>query len=105
MTGLSPTQLSIRHLRTEGYTVEIVERWNPHTRTRHDLFGVLDLLALRGAETLGVQTTSNGNVAARVRKIAESQHIAALREAGWTLHVHGWAKKGNRWQLRMVDVS
>lgn len=106
MTGLSPTQLSIRYLRTEGYTVEIVERWNPHTRTRHDLFGVLDLLALRGAETLGVQTTSNGNVAARVRKIAESQHIAALREAGWTLHVHGWRKnKSNRWELRTVDVS
>jgi hypothetical protein len=104
--SLSPTQLSLRELRKDGYTVEVVERWNAHTRTRHDLFGILDLVALRGVETLGVQTTSAGNVAARVRKIAESEHISALREAGWTLHVHGWKKnKSNRWELRTVDVS
>lgn len=102
---MTPTQLSLRHLRRDGWTVEVVERWNAFTKTRHDLFGILDLVALRGSETLGVQTTSNANVAARVRKIAESEHIAALREAGWTLHVHGWRKKNNRWELRTVDVS
>lgn len=105
MSGLTPTQLSLRHLRREGYTAEITERWNSFTRTRHDLLGFVDIIALKGCETLAVQTTSAGNVAARVRKIAESPHIAAVRDAGWAVHVHGWAKKGHRWELRTVDVS
>jgi hypothetical protein len=103
---VTPTQLTLRHLRAEGYTAEVVERWNPHARVRHDLFGVIDVLALKGDETLAVQTTSAGNVAARIRKIAESEHIAAIREAGWTVRVHGWAKKSGRWTLtRDEDLS
>jgi hypothetical protein len=103
---MSPTQLTLRHLREQGYTAEVVERWNPHARIRQDLFGVVDVLALRGEETLAVQTTSAGNVSARVRKIAESEHISAMREAGWRFHVHGWAKVAGKWTLkREVDVS
>lgn len=106
MTGMSPTALTLRHLRAQGYTAEVVEKWNPHARIRQDLFGIIDVIAVRDGETLGVQTTSAGNVAARIRKIAESEHVAALRSAGWTLRVHGWAKKGGRWVLhRDEDVS
>lgn len=102
----SPTKLTLRHLRAQGYTCQVVEVWNPHARIRQDLFGVVDVLALRGAETLAVQTTSASHVADRVRKIAESEHIGAIREAGWRFLVHGWAKVGNRWTLtREVDVS
>ena len=104
--SLTPTQLSLRHLREEGYTAQVVEVWNPHARIRQDLFGIIDILALRDTETLAVQTTSAGNVSARVRKIADSEHISAIREAGWRILVHGWAKVGNRWTLtREVDIS
>lgn len=54
----SPTQRSLAHLRSLGYRVAVVERWNPHARIRQDLFGVLDLLAVRDGEILGVQTTN-----------------------------------------------
>lgn len=101
----SPTQLTLRHLRNEGWTAAIVEFWNPHARVRNDLFGFVDVLALRGAETLAVQTTSDSNVSARLRKIADSPNIAAVREAGWSVVVHGWQKDGARWKLRVVDVS
>ena len=102
----SPTELSLRDLRARGYLAEVVERWNPHSMTRHDLFGIIDIIAVRGTETLAVQTTTLPNVPARVNKIADSEHIAAIRKAGWTILVHGWAKKGNRWTLaREVDVS
>lgn len=57
------------------------------------------MLALRGTETLAVQTTTAANVPARIRKIADSPLIGAVREAGWTVRVHGWAKKSNRWVL------
>jgi hypothetical protein len=103
--SLSPTQLTLRDLRGDGWTAEVVERWNPHARVRQDLYGVIDVLAVRGPDTLGVQATSAANVSARVRKIAESPHVGALREAGWLLEVWGWRKKNNRWECRKVDVS
>jgi hypothetical protein len=103
---MTPTQRSLAHLRAAGWQVAIVEHWNPFARIRQDLFGVLDLLAVRDGVTLGVQTTSGSNVSARVRKIAESETVPALREAGWLLHVHGWRKGANgRWALREVDCS
>jgi hypothetical protein len=86
--------------------VAIVEHWNPFARIRQDLFGVLDLLAVRDGVTLGVQTTSGSNVSARVKKIAESDAVPALRRAGWAIVVHGWRKAANgRWTLREVDCS
>lgn len=106
--ALSPTQLTLRHLREQGWpAVQVVEVWNPHARIRQDLFGVVDVLAVGPGGTLAVQTTSASNVPARVRKIAESEHIGAIREAGWSFHVHGWKKnKSGRWELaRTVDVS
>lgn len=103
---MTPTQRSLAHLRREGYEVAIVEHWNSFIRRRQDLFGIIDLLAVREGETLGVQTTSGSNVSARVRKIAEAAITPTLRKAGWTLHVHGWRKGANgRWALRVVDVS
>jgi hypothetical protein len=68
----SPTQLSLAHLRKTCDAVQVVEKWNPHARIRQDLFGFIDILSLRGEETIAVQSTSWGNVSSRARKIAES---------------------------------
>ena len=89
----------------EACPAEVVERWNPHARIRQDLFGVIDIVALGDGVTLGVQATSAGNVSSRVRKIAESPHVAAIREANWRIEVWGWSKKAGRWTVRKVDVS
>ena len=102
----SPTQRSLAHLRGLGYTVAVTEHWNAFARIRQDLFGIVDLIALKGEETLAVQTTSGTNVAARVAKIASSAHIDAIRRAGWRIVVHGWRKgKNGRYTLREVDCS
>jgi len=102
---VTPTQRSLAYLRAEGWQVAIVERWNPHARIRQDLFGVFDLLAVRDGVTMGVQVTSTG-VASRVKKIADSDMVPALRRAGWTLMVHGWRKSAKgRYILREVDCS
>lgn len=105
--SLTPTQLTLRKLRDDGWPlVEVVEHWNPHARIRQDLFGFIDVLAVRRDETLAVQTTSAAGVSARLRKIADHPNIGAVREAGWRIVVHGWAKKSGKWQLtREVDVS
>ena len=102
------TQLTMRQLRAEGWpVVEKVEHWDG--RRTHDLFGIIDVLAVGPTGTLAVQTTTRASVSARVRKIADSPTIAAIREAGWTVLVHGWEQPGGprtRWVLgRVVDVS
>jgi carbonic anhydrase len=102
---MSPTSRTLADLRADGWTAEVVEHWNPHARVRQDLWGFVDILAVRNGETLGVQATSDANVAARVRKIAEHPNIGAVRDAGWRLEVWGWKKKGRLWGVRKVDVS
>lgn len=102
---MTPTQLSLRHFRRQGYTVAIVERWNSHAKIRQDLFGCIDVLAVGNGETVGVQCTSYKNVASRVKKMAEAEAIGDLREAGWRLVVQGWHKPKHRWVVREVDVS
>ena len=101
----SPTQRSLAHLRALGYRVAIVERWNPFARIKQDLFGVLDLLAVKDGEILGVQTTSGSNVAARIAKLAESEAVPDLRRAGMRLEVHGLRRLKAGRQVRVVDVS
>lgn len=103
MSGKSPTQRSLEKLRAEGYLCQIVERWNPHARIRQDLFGIGDILAIREGETLLVQTTSRGNVAARVTKIQESEHLDKILAAGWRITVHGWGKLKAGWTCKIVD--
>lgn len=123
---MRPTELSLRILRDEGWLVDVCERWVPSGsigQVRRDLFGMLDLVAVRGTETLGVQTTSHDNVASRIRKMTDDDHapaLNALRAAGWTVVVHGWRKTnregracvhgsarcGCRWTLhRLIELA
>lgn len=106
----SPTQRSLEKLRSEGYTVAVVERYNSFTKRRHDLFGFIDVLAIRGGETLAVQTTSASNMSARAAKIAEADTTSAVRAAGWRIVVHGWIKRNPKskrsyWECKEVDCS
>jgi len=103
---MSSTQRSKAHMEAQGYTVAIVERWNPYARIRQDLFGFIDLLCVGNGETVAVQTTSGSNVSARVKKIADHENVGAVRNAGWRIIVQGWRKNAaGRYVLREVDCS
>lgn len=103
---MSPTQRSLKELKKRGYDlIQVVEHWNAFAKIRQDLFGIIDILIVSGGETIAVQTTSWDNVSARTKKMLESPAYPHIKEAGWTLLVHGWAKKGPRggkkeWTLR-----
>ena len=88
-----------------GYRAAVVEHWNPHAHIRQDLFGIIDVLAVGKGETVAVQCTSYSNVASRVNKIADSEAIGDIRDAGWKVLVHGWRKPKHRWEVREVDCS
>lgn len=101
---MSPTQRTLKYLRENGYRAVVTEKWNPFAKIRQDLFGIVDVLAVKAGETLGVQCTSSSHVAERIKKIADHESTPHLRDAGWRLEVHGW-EKGKRGAPRIVDVS
>jgi hypothetical protein len=108
---MNPTQRSLKKLRSEGWTVAVVEKWNPHARVRQDLFGFADLLAIRGNETIAIQTTVSSGMAARLVKIRQCKAAALwLACSSRKIVVHGWRKGGARgqrklWQCRETLVE
>ena len=104
----SPTARSLALLRADGWYAEVTEQnvRIPGRTFKRDLFGFVDILALRGPDILAVQTTSAANVAARMTKIADSPLVAAVRSAGIQIHVHGWRRgRDGKWVVRVEDLS
>jgi hypothetical protein len=98
-------QRSLTLLRKRGYYCEIVEFWKPWSKTRKDLWGWCDILCLGPLHILAVQTTSLSNIGARVKKIRASQSFPLVRNCMIMVVVHGWQKRGGKWEVREVGVS
>ena len=102
---MSPTQLTLRHLRDQGYQCWVVEYWNGFTHRRVDMFGCIDVVGVSSLGTIAVQTTAYSGVSERVKKVQGSEFLQGMVNAGWQVKVHGWRKVKNRWQVREVDVK
>lgn len=115
-----PAQLtprSLAYLREQGYESQVVEQF---VRTnaggfRRDLFGCIDVVAVRPGEVLGVQVCRSDDVGKRQRKATLDESVAPkLRmwlEAGARFVLHGWDRPGTRkgqrfWELRKeIEVT
>lgn len=97
----SPTQRTLKMLRAQGWICEVVERWNAFAKVRIDLFGFIDIVAICGANTVGVQATSGSSHSARRKKIEAEPKAKAWKEAGNEIWIVSWTKKKNRWQPRI----
>lgn len=96
----TPSKRSLDLLRKQGYIVQVVEKWNAFSRTRIDLFGFIDIVAIKeGVKgVLGVQSTSYANRGARIKKIISIPASKIWLSTGNKILVHAWKKKkvGNR---------
>ncbi len=110
---MTPNARSKKFYEGSGYIAEIVEHWSPFPKPwgkRHDLLGIFDLLVLKpGGRAVGVQATTNSNVTARLKKIAESESAKRWKELGGEIIVISWGKLGPRggrktWQAREIVV-
>lgn len=108
---MSPTQRTLALLRKTWPLVEVTEKWNSFTKTRKDLYGFVDCLAVRQDSILAVQTTSGSNVSARLTKMQLLPSVVHWL-ADWPrrrILIHGWRKVGARgkrklWECREVEV-
>jgi hypothetical protein len=98
---MTPTQRSLALLDKQGYTARVVEHWNHYAKVRQDLYGFIDIVALHPERqgVLGVQTTTAGNITARINKALLIPACKLWLECGNQIEFHGWEKLGGRWQL------
>jgi hypothetical protein len=98
---VTPTERTLKAWRADGWTVAVVEKWNPHVRIRQDLFGFIDLIAIKaGCPITGIQVTASG-ASTRVAKIKEAPASLIWLLAGGNLEVHSWAKRGARGERKL----
>lgn len=110
---MSPTQRSLKRLRDAGYLASVVERFVrfPPPGHRVDLFGFVDLIAIRGDEVLAVQATVGASVSARIEKIRNEPNVFKWLSSNMrVIEIHGWAKRGAKgkrklWTCRVVKVG
>ena len=106
---MTPTARTLAHLRADGWIAGVVERYSHYKRRRLDLFGWIDLIAVRGPETIGVQATTSDNLAARIAKARALPEFAVWHQPPHRRAVfYGWSKRGatgkrKLWTARIVD--
>ncbi len=110
---MTPTELTLRHMRKAGFYCVIVEKWNPWVQPRgkgrvcpvckkgqgigirQDLFGFADIYAIhpRTQEKVFIQTTTRANMVARKFKILANKNLPNVLDSGHNVVVHGWHQK------------
>lgn len=103
---MTPTALTLRHLRRLGYLAAVVEAWIPKVNKRRDLWGIADVLALhpRDKAVLLVQCTSDSHVPDRLRRIQARPELPAILEAGVSVEAWGWCCLAGHWKLRRIAL-
>ena len=91
-------QRTLAVLREQGYQADKVEYWNPFAHRRKDLFGCIDVLAMKqGYPLLAVQVTTGEHGAAGQAKARETARI--WHSTGNSFQVWAWRKlKKDGWQ-------
>lgn len=109
MAKKSPTQRTLADLRQCGAVVGVVEHWNVFAGRRVDLFNFIDIVALVGPNTVGIQCTSGDNHSHRRTKILAEPKAIAWLKAGNLIELWSWAKTGargepKRWTCRKEEI-
>ena len=115
---MSPTQRTLRLLEKQGHRAAIAEYWNAFAGRRVDLFGFIDVVALRPGAIVGIQVTDGGKVGGghlshRKKKIlgpCREDAIAWLKGKG-EIEIWAWRQvkpRGEtkpRWEPRIERIT
>ena len=99
MSKPSPTSRTLELLRADGYSVQVVEKWLPWAKRRQDLFGCIDILAMKQGVLIGIQATSGVNHNARVVK-STGEPLLRVWLTVAKFEVISWSKRGKRGEVK-----
>ena len=99
MTVPNHNQRALKALRDQGYFATVVEHWDAFSRKKHDLFGIIDILAVGNGHTLAIQVTSRNNMSSRRKKMQAAPELTGMCDAGWSVELWGFDKPDHRWRL------
>lgn len=109
---MTPLARSLRWLKENGYTAQKVEHWNSWAKRRVDLFGFVDILAMREDErgVTAIQVTTRSNASKRESKLRGIGAVWLFLRCGNRIYIHAWAKCGARgkrktWQLKVTQFG
>lgn len=119
---MTPTQRTLKYYRGLGYKIGSVERYvsyapkDPRRRFRpgqkFDLFGIIDMIAIRKNEIIGVQSTGSA-FSSHMKKMTVENRQASLDwiDSGGKLVLIGWRKilkkRGGKlkiWSPRIKEI-
>ena len=85
--------MTLNALRELGYTAQVVERYDHYTRRRYDLFGCIDMIAIKPGVVLAVQSTGT-DFAGHMKKLTgpRRDQVKAWLETGQPFLLIGWRK-------------
>jgi hypothetical protein len=102
---MSPSARALKDLRDMGYIPWVVERLITRFIKR-DLFNVIDILALKGTETLAIQVTAGSGHANRCKKVKDSEYLQLMQDAGWVVQVWSYRKNAaGRYIQRITEIN
>lgn len=111
---MTPTQRTMRELRSQGIKCQVVERWNHYAKVRQDLFGIIDVVACDKARgVIGVQCCSNLSSHWNKLTIDKAQDsLDWLETPGTFLEIWHWRKvkkvRGGKalvWKPKVLEIT
>jgi hypothetical protein len=108
---MTPTARALAFYRELGFTCQVVERWQPQSKRRIDLYNCIDILCCRpGIGIVGVQACAGSSHAARRTKALAEPKLADWLASGGRFEVISFAKQGPRgkrklWVARRDEVT
>ena len=103
---MSPTARALDTLRRLGWQHDVVERTITR-KIKKDFLGIIDIIAIDGSTTYGIQVTSGSNHAARRDKILASDNsVHWLKSPHRRREVWSYRKTAkDGWQLRRESIT
>ena len=112
----SSVALTTAYLRKQGTKYAVVEGWNQFTKTKSDLFNIIDIIALNSRVT-GIQACGT-DIKQHKKKMTEEFRAISIAwiAAGGGLEVWAWRKlkaktkdgafyKNGRWVPRIFELT
>jgi hypothetical protein len=93
-------------LEEQGFKVGIVEHWHAYAHKRMDLYGLADLVAVRGdrSGTTYVQCCGE-DVSSHIEKMLANTVLPDILKAGNPVFLWAWRKRGERGKRKMWDMK